>query len=384
MQKLKGRFQWSFRVSKWANKGGDKAIHWAKDFDPKEYETTTKGRLYKIFFGQNHSLNLTAKVLIDYNATSVVKVVMNKRELDFSKVDPKDSAGAVTPGATTQAAIIVLCRGQLAYLDHLSRLMRDNDGAKNSLTYEDFAIVHGASVMLNKQMTIRTVRNLTNSIPIMQQQAALNYALMEYMQRYPKDRVAVIANQMGVTVGSRWDRLNSIVPTGPGRNSVFAGTGLYHLFSDVPEGVIEAIKSELQGKELNEETVRAAVWLAMCGAVLAEQAAVGALKGTQKFMTGMEDVMGHLLRTGELFAAKKFFAEQPLWGAVSHRDEKIILIILAHYGKYFPGGRLELQLLFNDARFATRAKGENVRQIAHETSWPIANGNLENALNRIQ
>ncbi|MFD1554597.1 hypothetical protein ACFSHT_03005 [Paraburkholderia silviterrae] len=248
------------------------------------------------------------------------------RNLLFSlNLDPAgdDDIGAVMPSCVVQRTLAMMSTINDLFAIHSASTPMEFDGSVDLLAPIDVAPKYWS----DSQVLIlpRTYRNQINSVPVMQQQAALNVALLAYSRLHPESEIAQLANAYGMGVGKRWEDLNSLVFAGPALNTVFSQAGLVHLMGDVPAVVVEEFAPLLtqQKRPLAPEEIIKGIELVGGAAALAASAARGAAKSSREFAISVEKSFSPQYGLTGMQAAKWFLSTEAINGAVEQRDRYV-------------------------------------------------------------
>jgi hypothetical protein len=336
------------------------------------------------FWGEERHRNRIARIPPYGLARLALGGVLKGLGIDLESLRRETYGGVEMPSSCTVLGYQTAKEVGLEYFEMLSKQVRSFDGDLDTLAPYDFVSAE-ARARAGGQLTTRMFNNLIASMPITQQQAALNMALLVHCINNPDSPAAVAANALAYGVGERWGILPSATPALFGMNSLNSSTGLVHLFEDVPQAVTNFLRDNLPRNLSREEAIH---WVhVIAGACeLAKQSAIGALDGTQEYMDGMSDNLPLLttnvpyLEGFSLMGARVFFTQPYLEGAIVVRNKytlDAVHKILAERGQVIAPE--QLSAIFEEGAKEVMAEALEVKATAESTSGELARANIEAA-----
>ncbi len=332
--------------------------------------------------GRDAQLEKKAKIpTLDLANRSSAKALW-KQGINFSALKPFEIPGLVTPSSNTIIGYKITKSIGQKFFPQAALQIRDFDGNLDLRPPLDFIDSYERD-LAGGILTPRMTYNLIKAMPITQQQASLNGALLAYYDDNRNNYVAELANIMACDVGEKWGVLPARTPSLFGMNTLGSGQGLIHLFEDVPNSGANIFRRHLT-RSSSRDDAREIAHMLGSACKLAEMAALGALDGSQLFMSEMQENLP-LLRTNVPFlegfriaAARAFFTPDGLAGAISYRNDCIVdvsLNTLNQLGLAFSDE--EFRSLFRDGENKAVGEGKKVFEIAKTFSPDLALENVE-------
>lgn len=331
------------------------------------------------FLGTQHHQNFTARIALTPYSAQPCSIVLAKQNIDPVTLSPRQCSGVVYPSACTQLAIVTGRNIRRRHARAVMKTLPDFDGSFDTLAPVDY-IGQSERRQAGGILTLRMVYNLISALPIMQQQAALNFALLAFSSKNPDLLFAQLANEIAGDVGSKWQVLPSETMSFGVTNTAASGTGLVHLYRDVPDSLAAQFKRLTKNRKLSESDALEVMQTMGSSCELAKEAALGALRGTQHFM----DLIGRelpMMGSFELGAARRFFTEEGVEGGIKTRDSYVLPMLektARDAGIVIREGMV--RKAYESGAVLVRPQALEVREIAENTCDSLAIENVRAAI----
>ncbi|MCC4599982.1 hypothetical protein [Xanthomonas melonis] len=353
----------------------------------------------KWILGSRTKENLAAKIDVGLDCEELVRTTLRKFGVSDATSQSLDLMGVVAPLAVTQRTFRVAEFLSIAHAKDVvasfSPIFGDTyiPSPLDHLPEEDAKSAGGV-------LTMRMALNLLNSSATTQQQAALNLALLTFYAENSENPCARLAYEITVEVGKRWLVLPSEVPSLGILSSFGSGTGLAHLFQDVPNAVLKRLRDMLGDGHESKEILLKKIELIGSACELAKQAAIGSLTGTITYIEEAERDL-YIFRTERLlpvpmevfplnlfkhFSPARFFFQEPaIEGAIKTRDYYLIKEIVRECeNRGFNLSKDEVRNALSAGADQVLHQGDRIRKIAESQSEYFANQSIKSSRKEVE